>query len=76
MSISTTIYHTGLDPFTLEEVYIPKGREKRVQRALMHYRDPANYALVREGLHAAGREDLIGSAWKCLVPARGRKRRP
>ena len=70
MSISTTVYHTGLDPFTLEEVYVPKGREKRVQRALMHYRDPENYALVCEGLRAAGREDLIGSAWRCLVPAK------
>ena len=74
MSISTTIYHTGLDPFTLKEVYVPKGREKRVQRALMHYRDPANYALVCEGLRAAGREDLIGSAWRCLVPARRKKK--
>ncbi|MDD2787627.1 YgiQ family radical SAM protein [Methanoculleus sp.] len=76
MSISTTIYHTGLDPFTLKEVYVPKGREKRVQRALMHYRDPANHALVCEGLRAAGREDLIGSEWNCLVPARGKGGRP
>ena len=76
MSISTTIYHTGLDPFTLKEVYVPKGREKRVQRALMHYRDPANYGLVCEGLRAAGREDLIGNAWRCLVPARRKGRRP
>lgn len=75
MSISTAIYHTGLDPFTLKEVYVPKGREKRIQRALMHYRDPANYGLVCEGLRAAGREDLIGSAWKCLVPARRAKKR-
>lgn len=74
MSISTTIYHTGLDPFTLEEVYVPRDREKRVQRALMHYRDPENYGLVREGLRAAGRGDLIGSAWKCLVPAKRKKR--
>lgn len=72
MSISTTIYHTGLNPFTLEEVHVPKGREKRIQRALMHYRDPKNYGLVCEGLQAAGREDLIGNAWQCLVPARGR----
>jgi uncharacterized radical SAM protein YgiQ len=74
MSISTTIYHTGLDPFTLEKVYVPKGREKRVQRALMHYRDPENYGLVCEGLRAAGREDLIGNAWRCLVPARRKGR--
>jgi uncharacterized radical SAM protein YgiQ len=78
MSISTTIYHTGLDPFTLKEVYVPRDREKRVQRALMHYRDPKNYGLVCEGLRAAGREDLIGNAWNCLVPARRKKgaRRP
>lgn len=75
MSVSTTIYHTGLDPFTLEEVYVPKGREKRVQRALMHYRDPENYGIVCEGLRAAGREDLIGGAWKCLVPAKRKKRK-
>ena len=74
MSISTTIYHTGLDPFTLEEVYVPRDREKRIQRALIHYRDPKNYGLIREGLRAAGREDLIGSAWKCLIPARRRRR--
>ncbi|NLA38013.1 MAG: DUF3362 domain-containing protein, partial [Methanomicrobiales archaeon] len=73
MSISTTIYHTGLDPFTLEEVYVPKGREKRIQRALMHYRNPKNHGLIREGLIAAGREDLIGNAWKCLIPARRRR---
>ncbi|MCK8519151.1 YgiQ family radical SAM protein [Methanoculleus sp. 7T] len=78
MSISTTIYHTGLDPFTLKEVYVPRDREKRVQRALMHYRDPKNYGLVCEGLRAAGREDLIGNAWNCLAPARRKKgaRRP
>jgi len=74
MSISTTIYHTGLDPFTLEEVYVPRDREKRIQRALIHYRDPKNCGLIREGLRAAGREDLIGSAWKCLIPARRRRR--
>lgn len=72
MSISTTIYHTGLDPFTLDEIHVPKDREKRIQRALIHYRDPENYGLVREGLRAAGREDLIGKAWKCLIPARRR----
>jgi len=41
----------------------------------MHYRDPKNYGLVCEGLQAAGREDLIGSAWRCLVPARRKKKK-
>ncbi len=72
MSISTTIYHTELDPFTMEEVHVPKGREKKIQRALLHYRDPKNYNLVREGLLAAGRADLIGNAWNCLIPAKRR----
>jgi uncharacterized radical SAM protein YgiQ len=67
MSLSTCMYHTALDPFSMETVYVPKGREKRIQRALLHYRDPRNAGLVREGLMAAGREDLIGKSWKCLL---------
>ena len=70
MSVSTSMYYTGLNPFTLEPVHVPKGREKRIQRALMQYREPQNRGLVLEGLRMAGREDLIGSGKKCLV-ARG-----
>ena len=68
MSISTCMYYTGLDPFTLEPVYVPKGREKQVQRAMLHYRDEQKQDLVREGLIAAGRGDLIGQGKLCLVP--------
>jgi uncharacterized radical SAM protein YgiQ len=68
MTASTTMYHTGLDPFTMEPVHVPKGREKRIQRALLHYRDRRNYDLVREGLLQGGRPDLIGNGWKCLIP--------
>ena len=60
MSISTCMYYTGLDPFTLEPVHVAKGREKLVQRALLQYREPRNRPLVIEGLEAAGRRDLIG----------------
>ncbi len=67
MSLSTAMYHTGLDPFTLQPVHVPKGREKQVQRALLQYRDPENYGLVCEGLRSVGRDDLIGSGWTCLV---------
>jgi radical SAM superfamily enzyme YgiQ (UPF0313 family) len=70
MTISTAMYHTGLDPFTLHPVHVPKGREKRIQRALLQYRDSRNYALVREGLEMAGRSELIGDCPKCLIPAR------
>jgi uncharacterized radical SAM protein YgiQ len=70
MTISTAMYYTGLDPFTLRPVHVPRGREKRIQRALLRYRDPRNYALVREGLEMAGRKDLIGDGPNCLIPAR------
>jgi uncharacterized radical SAM protein YgiQ len=70
MTASTAMYYTGLDPFTLKPVHVPKGREKMIQRAILHYRDPRNYGLVGEGLKLAGREDLIGDCGKCLIPAR------
>jgi len=60
-TLSTCMYHTGLDPRTGEEVYVPRAeREKRLQRALMQYYLPKNRSLVREALRLAGREDLIG----------------
>jgi uncharacterized radical SAM protein YgiQ len=71
MSVSTCMYYTGMNPFTLEPVYVPKGREKKIQRALMQYREPGNRNLVLEGLRMAGRSDLIGSGKKCLVAGDG-----
>jgi uncharacterized radical SAM protein YgiQ len=67
MSFSTCMYYTGLNPFTMEQVHVPKGQEKRIQRALLQYRDPRNRRLVIEGLEAAGRKDLIGSGTQCLA---------
>jgi hypothetical protein len=55
----------------MERVHVPKGREKQIQRALLQYRDPKNRSLVIEGLKAAGREDLIGTTWQCLVQRAG-----
>jgi uncharacterized radical SAM protein YgiQ len=72
MSVSSCMYHTGLNPFTLEPVHVPRGQEKKIQRALMQYRDPKNRKHVIEGLTAAGRTDLIGTGNQCLVPAEGR----
>jgi uncharacterized radical SAM protein YgiQ len=69
MSFSTCMYYTGFNPFTMEPVHVPKGQEKRIQRALLHYRDPHNRSLVIEGLEIAGRKDLIGSGKQCLVGA-------
>ena len=69
MSPATCMYYTGINPFTMEKVHVPRGREKKIQRALLHYRDPANRTLVEEGLKIAGRADLIGPGTKCLIPA-------
>ena len=72
MSVSTCMYYTGLNPFTLEPVHVPKGHEKKIQRALMQYRESPNQELVIEGLTAAGRTDLIGTGRHFLVPPLGR----
>lgn len=70
-TISTCIYYTGIDPFTLKSIYVPKkAHEKAMQRALIQYRNPENYELVREALLKEGRNDLIGFDKKCLIPPR------
>lgn len=71
-TISTCMYYTGVDPRTLKPVYVPQSyHEKAMQRALIQYRNPENYKLVREALLKAGREDLIGFDRKhCLIPPR------
>jgi radical SAM superfamily enzyme YgiQ (UPF0313 family) len=71
MSVSTTMYYTGVDPFTMKPVHVPKEREKKIQRALLQYRDPKNRGLAAEGLRAAGRGDLIGNSRKCLISEPG-----
>ena len=74
-TMSTVMYYTGVDPRTMKPVYTPKNpHEKAMQRALMQYRNPANYQLVREALHIAGREDLIGFGKECLIKPRQMKK--
>ena len=75
-TLSTVMYYTGIDPRDGSKVYVCKNpHEKAMQRALIQYRDPANYVLVREALRKAGREDLIGYDKKCLIrPAPGQAR--
>ena len=79
-TLSTVMSCTGLDPRTLERVYVPTApHEQAMQRALIQYRDPKNYALVREALVKAHREDLIGSGAKCLIrsaPPRPVRKKP
>lgn len=67
-TISTAMYYTELDPYTLEKVYVAKTpHDKALQRALMQYFNPKNYDLVYEALNKAGRRDLIGTSPKCLI---------
>lgn len=70
-TVSTVMYDTGIDPRTGKSVYTAKNpHEKAMQRALMQYKKPENYELVKEALLLAHREDLIGFGPKCLIPPR------
>ena len=67
-TISTCMYYTGVDPRTMQPVYVPKNpHEKAMQRALIQYRDPKNYDLVMEALKKAHRMDLVGFDKHCLI---------
>ena len=67
-TMSTCMYYTGVDPRTMKPVYVARDpHEKAMQRALIQYRKPENYKLVREALIAAGRRDLIGYDKHCLI---------
>lgn len=70
-TISTVMYYCGVDPRTMQEVAIARSpHEKAMQRALMQYRKPENYNLVKEALLRCNRQDLIGFGPKCLIPPR------
>jgi uncharacterized radical SAM protein YgiQ len=83
-TVSTCMYHTGLNPLTMEPVYVPKtDRERTLQRSLLQWRRPEKKKLVLEALRKADRTDLIGFHKWCLVkpetptkpPLKGRKKR-
>ncbi|HHY52061.1 MAG TPA: DUF3362 domain-containing protein, partial [Clostridiales bacterium] len=76
-TVSTCMFYTGLDPFTMTPVYVAKNpEEKAMQRALLQYWRPENRALVIKALRRAGRADLIGSGPDCLVPGNSPSPRP
>ncbi len=73
-TISTCIYYTGVNPLTMEQVYTPVTyHEKAMQRALIQYKKPENYELVKEALIKSNRTDLIGFDKKCLIAPRKKK---
>lgn len=70
-TVSTVMYYTGIDPRNEQKVYVCRNpHEKAMQRALIQYRNPNNYELVREALIKADRQDLIGFGPKCLIRPR------
>ena len=71
-TISTCMYYTELDPYTMERVFVPKTpSQKAEQRALLQYFKPENRAIVLKALRDSGRTDLIGSGPDCLINAPG-----
>ena len=75
-TLSTVMYYTGLDPRDMKKVYVERNpHRKAMQRALIQYRDPKNYELVKEALLENGRADLIGYGRECLIPPRPWKKR-
>lgn len=71
-TMSTCMFYTGIDPRTMTDVYIPTDpHEKAMQRALIQYKKPQNYKLVKEALLKAGRKDLIGFDRHCLIKPQG-----
>ena len=77
MDIATCMYHTGLDPETLEPVHSARSQnDRKTQRALLQYWKPENHALVKGALEKAGRMDLVGEGPKCLIPTRAPSWKP
>jgi len=73
-SLSTCIYYTGIDPFSGKKVHVPKDRnERKMQRALLQYREPKNRETVLRALDTAGRPDLVGEGPLCLVRSQQKK---
>ena len=67
-TISSCVFYTGLDPYTLKEVYVPRTpQDKALQRALLQYFRPENHDIVEQALIKAGRTDLIGNSPNCLI---------
>lgn len=75
-TISTCMFYTGLDPFTMKKVYVPRSpKEKAMQRALLQFKKPENYNIVREALETYGRTDLIGYRPGCLIPPENKQKK-
>ena len=67
-TVSTCMFYTGYDPYTMEKVYVPRSpAEKAEQRAMLQYFKPENRTIVLNTLRKIGRTDLIGNGKNCLI---------
>ena len=67
-TLSACMYYTGIDPSTMQPVYVPRSpREKAQQRALLQWKRPENQSIVSQTLRQQGRQDLIGFKKECLI---------
>ncbi len=74
-TISTAMFYSELDPYTMKPVFVPKTPEdKAVQRAMLQYFRPENHTVVRKALYSIGRGDLVGNGPHCLVPSLEKKK--
>ena len=76
-TISTAMFWTGLDPYTMEPIFVPRTpEEKKLQRVLLQYFKKENRDLVEKALTIAGRRDLVGTGANCLIPPAEHPRKP
>ncbi len=74
-TLSTAMFYTGLDPLTMQPVYVARSpQEKRLQRLLLQYYKPEHHRELRRALRQAGRAECIGHGPGCLVPPEPRQR--
>lgn len=75
MTLATAMYYSGTDPLAsgqkgITPVFVPKGEKiRKLHKAFLRYHDPHNWPLLRAALKRMGREDLIGSGKRHLIPA-------
>jgi len=75
LTLSGAMYHTGRHPFTGQSVYVAKTfRERKMQRALIQYRNPSNRPLIRDALEILNARHLAPLFFKTAAGRRGKEK--
>lgn len=59
MTIATTMYYTGIDPFSKKPVHVPRGEERAFQKALLQPQLDSNRRQLIKVLKMLHREELL-----------------